>query len=185
MMPSDLNNTNWENIEKGVQSYLRIMQLVKTSNVQINEEFQRIFNGFYRIRQRKKEFYGALYDYLEHNKNNKEISFEQTLAFFYQKFQRFEPSFSSKIVATINPNFPVWDSKVLEKLNITAPSFNLDGAVRFKRIVKTYDDIVNWYSEFLNTEEAKNMIKTFDEKIGTLNITDIKKVDLILWQTRP
>ena len=159
------------------------MQLVKTSNVYTNEEFQRIFNGFYRIRQRSKEFYTALYEYLEHNKNT-EISFEQTLAFFHQKFQRFEPSFSSKIVATINPNFPVWDSEVLARLNLKTPNLNLATEVRFKRMVKIYDDIVSWYSDFLNTDQAKNMIKTFDEKIGTLNITDIKKVDLILWQTR-
>ena len=159
------------------------MQLVKTINVQTNKKFQKIFNGFYKIRQRSKEFYVALYDYLEYNKNKK-ISFKQTLKFFLKKFNRFEPSFSSKIVATISPNFPVWDSEVLAKLQLTAPASNLNGEIRFKQMIKVYNDIINWYSEFLNTEQAKNMIKIFDEKIGTLNIANIKKIDLIFWQTR-
>ena len=160
------------------------MELVKTTNVRANKEFQRIFNGFYRIRQRPKSFYEALYDYLERNKNNKEVSFEKTLAFFLDKFQRFEPAFSSKIVATINPNFPVWDSEVLKRLKFRSPGSQLGREIRFKKMLEIYDDIVRWYSEFINTEEAKNMIKVFDEKIGILNISDTKKIDLILWQTR-
>jgi len=182
MLKINLENTDWGKIKKGVQSYVRIMHLVKNSNVQTNKEFQKKFNGFYVIRQRSKEFYKAFYEYLEHNKY-KNISFEQTLNFFQHKFQRFEPSFSSKIVATINPNFPIWDSEVLKRLNIKRP-FNLAKEVKFKRMVKIYDDIMSWYSEFLKTEQAKNMIKTFDEKIGKTNITDTKKIDLILWQTR-
>lgn len=158
------------------------MELVKISNVQTDKEFQRIFNGFYRVRQRKKEFYEALYDYLEYNKN-KETSFKQTLDYFYQKFQRFEPAFSSKIVATINPNFPVWDSVVLARLNLRIPN-NRDKKIRFEKMVKIYNDIIIWYFKFLNTEQAKNMIKIFDEKIEMKNITDIKKIDLISWQTR-
>ncbi|MEK7103369.1 MAG: hypothetical protein AAB870_03410 [Patescibacteria group bacterium] len=179
----DLDNTNWEQIKIGVQQYLYIMDLVRTSNVQKNEEFQRKFNGFYRIMKKSKEFYEALYQYLEDNKN-KEISFEQTLGFFEQKFHPLEASFSSKIVATINPNFPIWDSEVLARLNLKAPRSQLARDIRFKEIVKMYNEIVSWYSDFLGTEEAKRMIKIFDEKIGTVDITDIKRIDFILWQTR-
>lgn len=182
-MNYDSNNTNWKNIENGLQKYLLIMQLVKDSNVQTNEDFQKKFNGFYKIRQRQKSFYLALYEYLENNKN-KEVTFEQVLYFLYQKFGRLEPSFSSKIVATINPDFPVWDSVVLANLNIKAPGYNIDKKIRFEKIVKIYDEVVSWYSDFLKTEKARDMIKAFDEKIGTTDITDLKKIDLILWQTR-
>jgi len=179
----DLKNTNWENIKKGAYKYLLIMQSVENLNVQTDKDFQKLFNGFYRIRQRSKEFYESLYYYLEQNKS-KDTSFEQTLAFFFEKLKRLEPSFSSKIVATINPNLPVWDSEVLKRLNIKISSYSQDKETRFKQLVKIYDDIVNWYSEFMNTEQAKNMINTFNEKVGNLNISNIKKIDLVLWQTR-
>lgn len=159
------------------------MRLVNASNVQTNRDFQRAFNGFYKIRQRPKSFYRALYGYLEKNKN-KEISFEQALSFFYRKFNRFEPSFSSKVVATINPNLPVWDSVVIKKLKLEVPKNNLNKAVRLKKMVLVYDDLIRWYIDFLKTNEARRVIKSFDRKVNAPNITDIKKADLILWQTR-
>jgi len=182
-MDYDSTDTNWEKVGTGLQKYLSIMKLVKNTNIRTNAEFQKRFNGFYRIRQRPRLFYDLLYEYLEANKN-RTVSFEQTLNFFYQKLGRFEPSFSSKIVATINPNYPVWDSAVLRNLNLKIPGYNLDKKIRFTKIVKTYDNIMGWYSDFLKTKQAQDMIWLFDNNMGDTNITDIKKIDLILWQTR-
>lgn len=159
------------------------MQLVKKSDLTKNEEFKKSFNGFYRIRQRKREFYDALYWFLENHKNGNP-SFKDALTYFYQKFERIEPSFSSKIVATINPNLPIWDSEVLKRLNIQKPNAYLNKERRIEETLKIYQKIVDWYSIFLNTKEGKNMIKLFDDKIGPTNITPLKKIDLILWQTR-
>lgn len=186
MINYDPSKTDWEKIKDGLKKYLIIMKSVREINVQTDPDFQRKFNGFYKVMRKPKIFYVALYECLENNKN-KEVSFYQILEFFYQKFGNIEPSFSSKIIATINPNFPVWDKQVLERLNIEAPGYtgeNRDRRVRFKNIVKTYDNIINWYSEFLKTEQAVDMIKMFDEKIGTTDITDTKKIDFIFWQTR-
>ena len=160
------------------------MRMLKSSNVEENEDFQRLFNGFYRVRQRPKEFYNALYYYLENNKL-KEASFKQTIEFFFQEFHRLEPSFSSKIVATINPDLPVWDSIVLKRLNMKAPGYNLEKETRLKYMIVMYDEIINWYSKILQTDEAKKVIYAFEQHIGPKEITDVKKIDLILWQTRP
>jgi hypothetical protein len=56
---------------------------------------------------------------------------------------------------------------------------------RVQIINNTYDTLVKWYTDFLSTEEAKIMIYDFNTKIGKVDITDTKKVDFILWQTRP
>jgi len=182
-MNYNLENTDWKKIKTGLEKYLSIMELIKKSNIKIDKHFQKNFNGFYRIRQRPKEFYNALYDYLESNKNKK-ISFEDVLTFFNKKFQRIEPSFSSKITATINPNLPIWDSEVLKRLDLKKPGSHLNNKEKFKKTLETYNHIKKWYDKFLGTEQAKNMIKTFNKKIGIVNITDTKKIDLILWQTR-
>lgn len=41
----------------GINKYLKIMQMINNVNVLEDKEFQRLFNGFYRIRQRPSSFY--------------------------------------------------------------------------------------------------------------------------------
>ncbi len=86
------------------------------------------------------------------------------------------------MVATINPNFPVWDEHVLNNLGLKKPA---DGTKnRIEKNIELYNSIVKWYVDFLPTYDAKRMIKLFDARYKTANITDTKKIDLILWQMR-
>jgi hypothetical protein len=50
---------------------------------------------------------------MERNKENPP-SFEKTITYIYEELDRFEASFSSKLVATLNPAMPIWDSVVLK-----------------------------------------------------------------------
>ncbi len=183
MNTSISKNTNWENIKTWLQKYEKIMELFHDVDVSRNKEFQRKFNGFYRVRRRKPDFYKALYNFLESRKN-KEITFAAVLQYFYERFGHLEASFSSKVVATINPNMPIWDSEVLKRLKIKTPAYNLLPSERFNQTVEKYNQIIQWYSDFINTIEAKKMIDTFDREIGTTDISATKKIDFVLWQTR-
>ena len=43
----------------------------------------------------------------------------------------------------------------------------------------------SWYKTFLQSEDGLLFIETFNEEVAEYEkITDIKKVDFILWQTR-
>jgi len=179
----DSNNTDWDKIKIGLKKYETIMKLFHATDVSRNLDFQRTFNGFYRVKLKSKEFYQTFYEFLELNKN-KEISFQETIEHFFKKFDRLESSFSSKILATINPNQPVWDSEVLKRLNLRSPGYNLSPETRFLRILETYNKICNWYDDFLKTDVSKKMLDMFNQKIPNANITDVKKIDFILWQTR-
>jgi len=54
-----------EDTHDGLMKYLEIMNLINTTDVSINKNFQRLYNGFYRMRQRKPEFYKEYFKYLE------------------------------------------------------------------------------------------------------------------------
>lgn len=167
--------------EIGLKRYLYLMNRVKSVDVSKDEEFQKKFNGFYRMRQRKPEYYKMYYVFMEENKNS-EITFEKTLRFFYDKFNRIEASFSSKLLATLNPNKPIWDEFVLKNLSLKKPyTYSKD---RFNKTVKLYEKIEQWYIDFLKTDESKVMIQLFNDFYPNTNITDVKKIDLILWQMR-
>ena len=48
-----------------------------------------------------------------------------------------------------------------------------------------YADIENWYKKFLTSDKGANWIEQFNKLIPEHDkLTDLKKVDLILWQTR-
>jgi len=94
--------------KKGVEQYLEIMRLFSIKNVAQDENFQRKYNAFYRVRQRDENWYKVYYQLME-EKKGQNISFPEVLRYFKVNLNRYEPSFSSKLVATHNPNMPVWD----------------------------------------------------------------------------
>ncbi len=121
------------------------------------------------------------YYYLEKNKT-KNIKYEEVLKYFYDNFGKIEKSFSSKLLATINPNMPVWDSIIISKLGIKVPSYSVKN--RFEIVVEIYYKIIEWFNQYLCTDNSKECIKVFDEVFPNNTITNIKKIDLVLWSIR-
>ena len=52
-------------IETGLRKYQDIMTMLNKVNVSLDKDFQRMYNGFYRVRQRKPEFYEVYYAYMD------------------------------------------------------------------------------------------------------------------------
>lgn len=169
-------------INKGLEKYQYIMKNFRSVDVFKDYNFRRKFNGFYRVR-RNEVFMEKYYSYMEDNKD-KEIKFEDTFKYIYKELGRVEASFSSKLVATINPNLPILDSMVLGNIGIRMPGYYKDDDYRIEEIIKIYYIVVEWYEEVLKSNKAKDMIKMFDEKYPDSNISEIKKIDFILWQIR-
>ena len=123
-----------------------------------------------------------LNDSLKNNNDN----YSKVLDELSMKTGRNEMSFASKIVATVNPNLPVIDKIVLRHLLISRPSYgNL--SYRNEKSVSIFRAIEAVYNDFLKTIKGKNLIQTFNRRIkqqSGLKITNIKKLDFILWQTR-
>jgi hypothetical protein len=170
---------NTDKLTIGLGKYVEIMHEVKKINVSTNMNFQKKFNGFYRVRQRTPEFYECYYSFMENNKNNS-VSFEETLLHIHEKLHRVEASFSSKLVATIDPDFPIWDTIILENLGFKRPY----GKDRLNKTVELYNKIIEWYKIFLASGLGINIIGLFEKKYPDVLISNTKKIDLILWQNR-
>jgi len=170
------------NAQKGIRQYLEIMRLFSDTNVSVNTEFQRKYNSFYRVRQRDKHFYETYYQYMQCLKGQN-VEFQQVLRFLHSKLNRFEPSFSSKLAATHNPNLPIWDKFVLKNIGIKPPSFySID---RTNKTIATYERIKKWYDQKINSEEGHLIVDLFDDiVVESSSITDLKKIDFVLWQIR-
>ena len=144
-----------------------------------NPEFQRKFTVFYRGRRNdewRKKYFQLMTDFEE----KKDPIFGEVLLRIYQATGQIEPSFGSKMLATINNNMPIWDSHILKALN-----FKLKGKtpeLKMSNAVVLYDQICCWYNNFLQNETAAEWIETFDKTFTDFTkISSTKKKNFILW----
>jgi hypothetical protein len=171
-----------ERSNRGISQYLSIMNLLPNVDVSTDRDFQRQYNGFYRVRQRPQEWYDVYYSYLEDNRNNR-VLFEDVLDHLNDVMSRYEPSFSSKLAATLNPNEPIWDKFVLQNTNQRAPSYSSSNKI--EQAKATFQNIRNWYANYMVSEEGLLVVEIFNQMIDESDqISDLKKIDFVLWQTR-
>lgn len=165
----------------GLDKYRYIMQQVHKTNVSVDENFQRTFNHFYRVR-RDESWRKIYYEYFENMKFTIP-SFEKIITHIYEKTGNIEPSFSSKMLATIMPEKPIWDRYVLQNLNL-----ELNGATKQERLanaIMLYSYIEKWYADFLQTNKALECANVFDNMLPDYKwLSGIKKIDFVLWSIR-
>ena len=165
----------------GVDYYERIMCDAPQTNIATDKNFQKAFNAFYIVRRNEawRNVYYTLFEELK----DKTPTFEYIIRYMYEKTGNIEASFSSKMLATLNPNKPIWDRYVVENLGL-----KLDGKNKEEQLnnaIRLYADIEKWYEVFLATEKAKECIKAFDEALPDYRwINPIKKIDCFLWSIR-
>ena len=165
----------------GLDRYTYIMNRVNTTDVSSDADFQRVFNGFYRVR-RNEQWRRASYGLFEKAKT-KPLSFADIIHYMYENTGNIEPSFSSKMFATVCPDKPIWDKYVLQNLNLELKGKNK--SEKLENAIALYAEIEKWYKDFMETEKATKWLTAFDLTWSDYrNISSIKKVDFILWQSR-
>jgi hypothetical protein len=78
---------------------------------------------------------------------------------------------------------PVIDSVVLRNLNLRLPPSA--SKQRVARIGDIHSRLVISFNEFLRLELGRHLVQHFRSAYPEANITEIKMLDLVLWQTRP
>ena len=114
-------------------------------------EFQRMFNGYYKVRRNEnwqKEYYAI---FTEAKKNPENYTFERILRKLHEKTRMIEASFSSKMLATIDPSKPIWDQYVLKNLGLQLKG--KDAESKLKNAIDLYSKIEDWYNSYLNSSE--------------------------------
>jgi hypothetical protein len=171
-----------ENARNGIRRYVEIMELFPITDVSRDKYFQRKFNGFYRIKQRPATWYEVYYGYMESQKG-KYPTFSQVLRHLYSVLNRYEPSFSSKLVATIHPDTPIWDSIVLKLVGIRPPLFTSRAKVVQAEVA--YQKLQAWHKKHMSSDHGRLILSVFEEMVPEHEkISDLKKIDFVLWQSR-
>ena len=110
-------------LQNGLQSYKFIMERLHRTDVSADKEFQVAFRNFYQMRRfYSDEFARHYFRLMEQMKDSRNMSFKMALERIKHIQNTYEMSFSSKMMHTINPFHPIWDSVVTKKhFGISAP----------------------------------------------------------------
>lgn len=147
-------------------------------DVSKDRAFKTAFNSFYRVR-RDEKWRKVFYEYFEEIKHDQDITFDEILEYFFKKTGNIEASFSSKLLATINPNMPILDSHVLKKMDL-----KITGRTSVQKLEsskKVYAELIEKERNLLKKEEVLRFIKEFRTYVPEYDLTDIKILDYLLW----
>ncbi len=172
----------------GLKKYTKIVDAVGDNNFKATPDFRRLFNGYYRVRQKSTAWYDTYFTLLEHQKKSNR-SIKYILTELYKVSGSVEPSFASKLIATANPSMPIWDQYVLNSLGLKKDWDNCRSHTpkdRINKAVDLYSKIKEMYVAFQNDPEGKSCLTALDDALPKYakKITTTKKIDFILWSKR-
>lgn len=184
MLMDDFYYKRMEEMRAGIIKYLYIMDNLKSTKVDVyKSEFQKKYNGFYRVRQKSENWYRGYYNFLEANKNNLDLTFNIVLLEMYRVSGCVETSFSSKLLHTVNPNMPIYDALVVRRMGIKPVKWNKNKTIHLTNSLETYNQIVDIYSKYFQTQNCREAIYMFDSYFPEFKrISDVKKIDFFLWK---
>jgi hypothetical protein len=111
-----------------------------------------------------------------------QLTFDQVIHRLHQATGRYEASFASKLIATLHPSKPIIDSVVLRNLKLRLP---LPGSHdRAAKIDALHQQLGNLFVAFSQTKQGQYLKAQFNLAYPKTDITDEKKIDFVLWQTR-
>lgn len=185
---------NRARIQKYMDIYLAMMDLLHGCDVSESKAFRRLYNVFYKLRfsggngRSSAEIYDGYYGLLEMHKHDAEKpSIELVLSELYALTGKVHLSFGSKLIGTLYPNnAPVWDNNVRILLNIPyAPRVTDD---HLALASAAYHELEARYTAFAPegealSAEAKGVIGLFDSAFPNgKEIAAWKKIDFLLWR---
>jgi hypothetical protein len=77
----------------------------------------------------------------------------------------------------------VIDSFVLKYLGLSLLRYGTAEA-KLAQVVEVHQQIEREFTEFLATDQGQYLTKRFEERYGQRQVSPVKMVDFVLWQTR-
>lgn len=167
-------------IQEGLRKYCWIQANFQKCDVSKDYGFQTRFNDFYKVR-RGTEWRSCYYRLMQNAKQDG-ITFSKALHALADQTSRIEASFTSKLVATLDPIKPIIDRFVLGNFGLRLPSHNAPN--RESKTVDIYNQLCSSYETLMSSCSGRMICHKFEQQYPLADITNLKKIDLILWQIR-
>jgi hypothetical protein len=164
-------------------------QFNKQKNGEPGKNFKKLFLLFYGTRINQiptyfdKLFDNNLYNTLHKIENFDELKivFEELLDYSNSDSGKYQYSYISKLIHTINPDFPIYDSFVMNALELEESYDTGRRRKEFWNLI--YKKINNIYQVIIEEELLKEVIEDFSIKRDITHMNNIKILDFLFWGT--
>lgn len=188
--------------ETPLDRYLWLQDAFQNDNLVVGGTFTTRFAAFYGLRRSKKSESGqswqaVYFEYLKSLRDQKaRPSFAEALAWLSDRLpplkkggaRPIEASFTSKMLATLDPDRPVLDSEILAHLKLQLPAYHHDRERRLADTIRVFSDMEGRLKAVVRSVEWKAAREEFDAAFPGRNtrarVTDMKALDLIVWASR-
>ena len=143
--------------------YRIIMDALHEMDISQNTYIREVFCRHYGMKNLySEEFRDEYFEIMEKMKRKRKITFRICFEKVMGIRGRKELSFSSKLLHTLNPQYPIWDSTVAENhFHMKKPVAGENPAENYTTRYEAYGDT---YLTFMRSEEGITLIKLFDEQ---------------------
>ena len=163
-----------------IEKYFWLEEHLNRCNLAESEEFQRKFTHYYRMRFVSKEYRHAFFTLFEKVKAQEEVSFEEVARQLYTVDGKHEFSFITKMLHTIDPSRPIFDSQVKEALQINR-TYEPNFEKRLQLDIGILNQISEQYQVLLTSAQIQELLAEIDRRSNPRKMSTEKKLDFILW----
>lgn len=164
-----------------LKKYHYLQEHLYKTNVATDVNYRWKYRKFYRLRGIDVPLYFRI---LQREKLNLSVCFDDVLRELYKG--RVELSFASKLVATVNPDKPVYDSHVDEFFAAHGIRFSTYHGKKMEKklekAIENYRLLVDTTRVLVENPGFANLRDSFDKRFHDFrDFTDIKKLDAYMW----
>ena len=149
-------------------------------DVSTDAEYKKKFTGYYRMRYVSQPYRDRFFSLLEAMKHDKDVSFADIARDLFQVDGRHEFSFITKMLHTIDPSRPIYDSQADQALQIHRtyqPNFDF----KIQQDEEILRQISFAYRCLEAASEMTEPLAAFDQIIPNRSMNIAKKLDFLLW----
>lgn len=170
-------------LKAGLEKYQYIMERFRKVDVSEDTEFQGVYRDFYQMRRfYSDEFARKYFRLMEQLKEMDAVTFKMVFERVKHIQCTYEISFSSKMAHTFNPQMPIWDKIVAtDHFGFRSPTGSND---REQKMVGRFEEYSGKFRGYMKSREGQMVIGMFDKIFPDSGISDVKKIDFILWLDR-
>ena len=175
-----------------VDPYVRIMRNVNGIDVSKDIGFQMNFRNYYRMNAAKliDSFYKRFFEILEEMKAADDLNIAEIALLLYEKPNRangkktLQFSFASKLLHTIRPTEPVYDSMVASFYFLPQPQGHWNIKRKLINAIENYDFIKSEHIRVLDDGLLKAPIELFKSRFSKAAeyYTNQKIIDTLIWK---